>query len=131
MANNNETLEITTNQDIADVLVNLASDLEEQGNFVAPLLKNDTAGAKLVLEKPTFTLMEVSGLLQDIADRLRELGPTEAWKPRLVVEGPREGDNIIPRFATLASKECAHDISVDEYAKEGGEHFEQFTLELK
>jgi hypothetical protein len=128
---NNQSLEIATNQDIADVIVNLAYELEEQGNFVAPLLKGDPAGAKSALEKPTFSLMEVSSLLQDIADRLRELGPTEAWKPRIIVSGLREGDQVVPRFGTLASPECAQELSADEFANEGGEHFEQFTLELK
>jgi len=131
MANNNETLSIRNNEDIADILTNLASDLEDAGNPVTCWLTGDNAGAAEKAAGPMETLATVSNILMDVADRLRELKPTEAWKPRLVVSGLREGDHVTPRFATLASKECAQELSEDEYAKEGGKEFEQFTLELK
>jgi hypothetical protein len=132
MANNNtQSLKIRSNEDIADILTNLASDLEDAGNPVTSWLTGNNAEAAEKASGPMETLGTVSNILMDIADRLRELQPTEAWKPRLVVSGLREGDQVIPRFATLASRECAQELSEDEFAKEGGKEFEQFTLELK
>ena len=128
---NTQSLQVRNNDDVADILVNLASDLEDAGNPVTSWLTGNNAEAAEKASGPMETLGTVSSILMDIADRLRELKPTEAWKPRLVVSGPREGDTVIPRFATLASKECAQELSEDEYAKEGGKEFEQFTLELK
>jgi hypothetical protein len=119
------------NADVADVLQNLASDLEDAGNPVPSWLRGNNSEAAEIATRPMETLATVANILMDISDRLRELEPTEAWKPRLVVSGLREGDNVVPRFATLASRECAQELSADEYKKEGGEKFEQFTLELK
>jgi hypothetical protein len=119
------------NADIADMLVNLASDLDDAGNPTKALLCDNYEEAAKIAAGPVKTLGEVASILMDIADRLRELEPVEEWKPRLIVSGLREGDNVVPRFATLASRECAKEISADIFKKEGGENFEQFTLELK
>lgn len=128
---NTQSLQVRNNEDIADILTNLASDLEDAGNPVTCWLTGDNAGAAEKAAGPMETLATVSNILMDVADRLRELKPTEAWKPRIVVAGLREGDNIQPRFGTFASRECAQELSEDEYANEGGKAFEQFTLEIK
>jgi len=119
------------NSDIADVLVNLASEMEDAGNPVTSWLTGNNREAAEKAAGPMESLATVANLLMDISDRLRELDDTEAWKPRLIISGLREGDEIQPRFATLASRECAKELSADEYKNEGGEEFEQFTLELK
>jgi hypothetical protein len=119
-----------TNKDIANMLRALAFELEENNDPITSLMTEGPTEETRQKLAGGNTWVEVKNILEDLADRVDEIKDGEKFTPKIQVAGLEEGGYIIPRFATLASRECAKELSVEDYKTEGGENFQFMEVDL-